>query len=47
MRVVGGVSLQRSEPLERYYRDVRGPLANPPITPRGLEIIAQAALDDD
>ena len=47
MRVVGGVSLQRSEPLERYYRDVRGPLANPPITPRGLEMIAQAALDGD
>lgn len=46
MRVVGGVSLQRSEPLERYYRDVRGPLANPPITPRGLEMIARAALDD-
>ena len=46
MRVVGGVSFQRSEPLERYYRDVRGPLANPPITPRGLEMIARAALDD-
>ena len=46
MRLVGGVSLQRSEPLERYYRDVRGPLHNPPITPRGLELIAAAALDD-
>ncbi len=46
MRVVGGVSLQRSEPLERYYRDVRAPLPNPPITPRGLEMIARAALDD-
>ena len=45
MRVVGGVSLQRSEPLERYYRDVRGPLANPPITPRGLEMLARAAFD--
>ena len=47
MRVVGGVSMQRSEPLERYYRDVRGPLANPPITPRGLEMIARAALDGE
>lgn len=47
MRVVGGVSMQRSEPLERYYRDVRGPLANPPITPRGLEMIAKAALDGE
>ena len=45
MRLVGGISLHRSEPLERYYRDVRGPLHNPPITPRGLEVIAAAALD--
>ena len=46
MRLVGGISLHRSEPLERYYRDVRGPLHNPPISPRGLELIAAAALDD-
>ena len=46
MRLVGGISLHRSEPLERYYREVRGPLHNPPITPRGLELIAAAALDD-
>jgi len=45
MRLVGGISLHRSQPLERYYRDVRGPLHNPPITPRGLELIASAALD--
>ncbi len=45
MRLVGGISLHRSQPLERYYRDVRGPLHNPPITPRGLELIAAAALD--
>ena len=45
MRLVGGISLHRSQPLERYYRDVRGPLHNPPITPRGLEVIASAALD--
>ena len=45
LRLVGGISLHRSEPLERYYRDVRGPLYNPPITPRGLEVIAGAALD--
>ena len=45
MRLVGGVSLHRSQPLERYYRDVRGPLHNPPIAPRGLELIASAALD--
>ena len=46
MRLVGGVSLHRSGPLERYYREVRGPLHNPPISPRGLEMIAAAALDD-
>ena len=46
MRLVGGVSLHRSGPLERYYREVRGPLHNPPIAPRGLEMIAAAALDD-
>ena len=45
MRLVGGISLHRSQPLERFYRDVRGPLHNPPITPRGLEVIASAALD--
>ncbi len=45
MRLVGGISLHRSQPLERYYRDVRGPLHNPPIAPRGLELIASAALD--
>ena len=43
LRLVGGISLHRSEPLERYYRDVRGPLHNPPIEPRGLELIAAAA----
>ena len=47
MRVVGGASLHRSEAIERYYRDVRGGLANPPIEPRGLEMIAQAALTED
>ena len=30
MRVVGGVSLQKSRPIERYYRDVRAGLHNPP-----------------
>nr|WP_284199906.1 acyl-CoA dehydrogenase family protein [Alicyclobacillus sacchari] len=30
MRVVGGRSLSKSLPLERYYRDVRAGLHNPP-----------------
>lgn len=45
MRVVGGVALLRSEPLERYLRDVRSGLANPPIEARGLETIAASVLD--
>ncbi|MYE47229.1 MAG: acyl-CoA dehydrogenase, partial [Chloroflexi bacterium] len=46
MRIVGGVALYRSEPLERYFRDVRSGLVNPPIEARALETIARAALDD-
>ena len=46
MRIVGGVAMHRSEPLERYFRDVRSGLINPPIEARALEMIASAALDD-
>lgn len=46
MRVVGGVSLQRSRPLERYFRDVRVGLHNPPLEDRALEQIARSALDE-
>jgi len=45
MRVVGGVGLQRSRPLERYFRDVRAPLHNPPLEDRALEQLARRALD--
>ena len=45
MRIVGGVALHRSEPLERYFRDVRGGLVNPPIEARALEQIAASVLD--
>jgi alkylation response protein AidB-like acyl-CoA dehydrogenase len=44
MRVVGGVSLQKSRPIERYYRDVRAGLHNPPLEDRALETLARAAL---
>ena len=44
MRLAGGAGLQRSEPLERYFRDVRSGLVNPPIEARALETIARAAL---
>ncbi|MCC7363950.1 MAG: acyl-CoA/acyl-ACP dehydrogenase [Dehalococcoidia bacterium] len=46
MRVVGGVSLQRQRPIERYYRDVRAALHNPPLEDRALEMLARAALDE-
>lgn len=45
MRIVGGVGLHRSEPLERYFRDVRSGLVNPPIEARALEQIAARLLD--
>ena len=47
MRLVGGVALQRNQPLERYFRDMRGGLVNPPIEARALEQIAKRALDGD
>ena len=46
MRVVGGVGLQKSRPIERYYRDVRAGLHNPPLEDRALEQLARRALDD-
>ncbi|GAB4329988.1 MAG: acyl-CoA dehydrogenase family protein [Dehalococcoidia bacterium] len=46
MRVVGGVSLHRSRPLERYFRDVRVGLHNPPLEDRALEQLARSALDE-
>jgi len=44
MRVVGGAALFRSHPLERYYRNVRAGLNNPPIDDRALDTIARAVL---
>ncbi|MGD9933881.1 MAG: acyl-CoA dehydrogenase family protein [Dehalococcoidia bacterium] len=44
MRVVGGVSLQKRRPIERYYRDVRAGLHNPPIEDRAIEQLARSVL---
>lgn len=44
MRIVGGVSLSRSHPLERYYRDVRAGLHNPPMDGTVIQSLAAAAL---
>lgn len=44
MRIVGSVGMQRSNPLERYFRDVRAGLGNPPIDDVAIGQIAKATL---
>ncbi|NQX62864.1 acyl-CoA dehydrogenase family protein [Paenibacillus qinlingensis] len=44
MRIVGAASLSRKLPLERYYRDVRAGLHNPPMDSTVLHNLASAAL---
>lgn len=41
MRVVGGAGLSRRLPLERYYRDVRAGLHNPPMEDAALAGLAR------
>jgi alkylation response protein AidB-like acyl-CoA dehydrogenase len=43
MRIVGGHSLYRNTPLERYYRDVRGGLHNPPMDDMAIRMMANKA----
>ncbi|TYR81742.1 acyl-CoA dehydrogenase [Priestia megaterium] len=43
MRVVGARSLQRSNPLQRYYRDVRAGLHNPPMDDMTILNLAKQA----
>lgn len=44
LRVVGSVGLTRALPLERYFRDVRAGLGNPPMDDVALTTIGRAAL---
>jgi alkylation response protein AidB-like acyl-CoA dehydrogenase len=44
MRVVGGHSLARALPFERYYRDVRAGLHNPPMGDVALRSLGRSAL---
>ncbi|MBY0098934.1 acyl-CoA/acyl-ACP dehydrogenase [Mesobacillus maritimus] len=44
MRVVGARSLSRQNPLQRYYRDVRAGLHNPPMDDMTIEILAKNAI---
>jgi alkylation response protein AidB-like acyl-CoA dehydrogenase len=46
MRVVGAKSLQRANPLQRYYRDVRAGLHNPPMDDVTLTLLAKSALEN-
>lgn len=44
LRIVGSVGLQRRHPLERYFRDVRAGLGNPPLDDVAVGIIGKAVL---
>lgn len=47
MRVVGAKSLGRGNPLQRYYRDVRAGLHNPPMDDMTINRLAIAAIEND
>lgn len=44
MRLVGAKSLQLTNPLQRYYRDVRAGLHNPPMDDMTISKLAQTAI---
>lgn len=46
MRIAGGRGLSKQYPFERYYRDVRAGLHNPPMDDLVLEQLASSLLDD-
>ena len=46
MRLVGAKSLDLSNPLQRYYRDVRAGLHNPPMDDMVISKLAHAAIED-
>ena len=47
LRVAGGFSMTRGLPLERYFRDARGGLFQPPQDDLALGMIGRAALDEE
>jgi alkylation response protein AidB-like acyl-CoA dehydrogenase len=47
LRVAGGLSLTKALPLERYFRDVRAGLMQPPSGDTALEIIGQYAVESE
>jgi alkylation response protein AidB-like acyl-CoA dehydrogenase len=46
MRIVGAQSLQRKNPMQRFYRDVRAGLHNPPMDDSVLSLLAKSALEE-
>ena len=46
MRLVGAKSLQRTNPLQRYYRDVRAGLHNPPMDDITIKRLAETAIQN-
>lgn len=46
LRVVGAAGLQRKHPLQRYFRDVRAGLGNPPLDDVAVGIIGRAVLGE-
>ncbi|TCP27054.1 alkylation response protein AidB-like acyl-CoA dehydrogenase [Scopulibacillus darangshiensis] len=46
MRVVGGTSIFRSKPFERYYRDVRAGIHNPPSDDAVLSILGKRGFQE-
>ena len=47
MRVVGAKSLGRGNPLQRYYRDVRAGLHNPPMDDMTINRLAITAIENE
>lgn len=47
MRIAGAKSLQRGNPLQRYYRDVRAGLHNPPADDMTIKKLAQTAIEQE
>jgi len=45
MRVAGGVSMTKTLPLERYYRDVRGGLSHPVNDDQALVMLGRQVVD--
>ncbi|MDQ0209173.1 acyl-CoA dehydrogenase family protein [Alkalicoccobacillus murimartini] len=46
MRIVGAKSLELSCPLQRYYRDIRAGLHNPPMDDMTITKLAKKAIDE-